>query len=137
MRTTSPREENNGTRFVACVKSRHTRGAGRSRRFAMSRAKAPARVAAERFCGAGMRPCTMFERFNDPSSATAATGRAVATATARPPFAATYGYTAPGADSPCPAFRNNDADPTNSMKKNAFPPNPRHTAADQEVTGGF
>jgi len=48
-----------------------------------------------------------------------------------------HGHLAPGADSPRRAFRNNNADPTNSMKNTAFPPNPRHTGAVQEVTGGF
>ena len=43
-------------------------------------------------------------------------------------------YTAPGADSPRPAFRNNNADPTNRMAQNAFPPNPRTTAAVHGVT---
>src|SRR5438132_10989412 len=33
-------------------------------------------------------------------------------------------YTAPDADFPRPAFRNNNADPANSIPKNAFPPNP-------------
>ena len=46
------------------------------------------------------------------------------------------GYTAPGADSPCPAFRNNTADPANSMK-NAFPPNPLNSGGVQEVSWGF
>src|SRR5215207_8290103 len=48
-----------------------------------------------------------------------------------------HGYAALGADSPRRAFRNNNADPTNSMKNTAFPPNPRDTGAVQEVTGRF
>src|SRR5262245_42998935 len=43
-------------------------------------------------------------------------------------------YAAPRADSPRPAFRNNNADPAKSMAKNAFPPNPRNSGNVQEVT---
>src|SRR5262245_28212748 len=43
-------------------------------------------------------------------------------------------YTAPSADSPRPAFRNNNADATNNMTLSAFPPNPRNTAAVHGVT---
>jgi len=46
----------------------------------------------------------------------------------------TSGHTAPGADFPRAAVRNNIADPKNSMTKNALRPNPRHTSAAHEGT---
>ena len=49
-------------------------------------------------------------------------------------FSNYFRYTAPGAESTLAAFRNNNADPTNSMTKNVFRPNPRDTPDVQEVT---
>lgn len=46
-------------------------------------------------------------------------------------------YTSPDADSTRAAFRNNNADTTNNTTFNAFPPNPRNTAAVHGVTCGF
>jgi hypothetical protein len=47
-----------------------------------------------------------------------------------------HDHTVPDAELPRAALRNNHADPTNSMTKNAFSPNPRHTPAAEEVTKG-
>jgi hypothetical protein len=47
-----------------------------------------------------------------------------------------HDHTVPDAELPRAALRNNHADPTNSMTKNAFSPNPRHTPDAEEVTKG-
>ena len=53
---------------------------------------------------------------------------------ANPAWLPAHRYTAPGVDSSRAAFRNNNADTTNNMALNTFPPNPRNTAAVHGVT---